>query len=43
MSDLSECVAYRRVKDAEFSRKHDEGYREFKIGVHFDRQEKMSA
>ncbi len=33
MSDLSEYVAYRRVKDAEFAEKYDEGYHEFKIGV----------
>lgn len=33
MSDLSEYVAYRRVKDTEFAERYDEGYQEFKIGV----------
>ena len=33
MSDLSEYVSYRRVKDAEFAERYDEGYQEFKIGV----------
>ena len=33
MSDLSEYVVYRRVKDAEFAERYDEGYQEFKIGV----------
>ncbi|MDE2727039.1 MAG: helix-turn-helix transcriptional regulator [Gemmatimonadota bacterium] len=33
MSDLSEYVAYRKVKDAEFAERYDEGYQEFKIGV----------
>ena len=33
MSDLSEYVACRRVKDSEFAERYDEGYQEFKIGV----------
>lgn len=33
MSDLSEYVAYRRVKDAESAERYDEGYQEFKVSV----------
>ena len=33
MSDLRKYVEYRKAKDPEFSRKYDEGYREFKICV----------